>query len=94
VNLLYNAVQAMPDGGDIKLSACAGNNLKIEVSDSGPGIENKVRERIFTPFFTTKEGGTGLGLATVKKIVDAHRGKIDVISEPGEGTCFKLVFPR
>lgn len=94
VNLLYNAVQAMPDGGDIRLSARADQDLMVEVSDSGPGIENRVRERIFTPFFTTKEGGTGLGLATVKKIVDAHRGKIDVVSDPGKGTCFKLVFPR
>jgi len=94
VNLLYNAVQAMPEGGNIKLTAQADDELMIEVSDSGPGIEENVRKRIFTPFFTTKEGGTGLGLATVKKIVDAHRGKIDVISEPGKGTCFKLVFPR
>lgn len=94
VNLLYNAVQAMPDGGDIRLSARVNDELQVEVSDSGPGIKEKDRERIFTPFFTTKEGGTGLGLATVKKIVDAHRGKIDVITEPGEGTCFKLVFPR
>ncbi|MFH1892147.1 MAG: ATP-binding protein [Candidatus Zixiibacteriota bacterium] len=94
VNLLYNAVQAMPDGGDIGLTARGGEELTIEVSDSGPGIDYELIERIFTPFFTTKEGGTGLGLATVKKIVDAHRGKIDVRSEPGGGTSFRLAFPK
>jgi signal transduction histidine kinase len=93
VNLLHNAVQAMPDGGEIELSAYGGELLRVDVSDTGEGIDDKLMERVFTPFFTTKQGGTGLGLATVKKIVDAHRGKIEVESAAESGTSFRLYFP-
>ena len=94
VNLLHNAVQAMPEGGAIELAATGDEMLRVDVTDEGEGIGDELMERIFTPFFTTKQGGTGLGLATVKKIVDAHRGKIEVESMAGRGTKFKLFFPR
>jgi PAS domain S-box-containing protein len=93
INLLHNAVQAMPHGGEIELSAVADEVLRVEVADQGEGIDKMYMERIFTPFFTTKQGGTGLGLATVKKIVDAHRGRIEVESAAGAGTRFRLYFP-
>jgi len=92
-NLLYNAVQAMPDGGEVRLCASADESLMVEIADTGSGVDDETRDKMFTPFFTTKQGGTGLGLATVKKIVDAHRGRIEVVSTPGEGTAFRLYFP-
>ena len=64
------------------------------VRDTGSGIDDEVRERLFTPFFTTKEDGTGLGLVTSKKIVEAHGGNIRVDSTPGEGTSFFVALPR
>ncbi len=94
VNLLSNAIQAMPEGGSIDINARGGDRLTVTITDSGCGIEKDLRERIFTPFFTTKDGGTGLGLSTVKKIVEAHRGEVAIISTSGKGTCFKLSFPR
>jgi PAS domain S-box-containing protein len=93
VNLLHNAIQAMPEGGGIELAATGGEMLRVDVTDEGEGIGEEFMERIFTPFFTTKQGGTGLGLATVKKIVEAHRGKIEVESMAGRGTKFRLFFP-
>ncbi len=93
VNLLHNAVQAMPEGGEIEIAASGDDMLTVDVSDGGVGIDDTLMERIFTPFFTTKQGGTGLGLATVKKIVDAHRGRIEVESAADRGTRFRLRFP-
>jgi PAS domain S-box-containing protein len=93
-NLLHNAIQAMPAGGSISLLAFAENELTIQVSDSGGGIDENILPQLFTPFFTTKLGGTGLGLATVKKIVEAHRGRVEVRTSLGEGTTFTLVIPR
>jgi signal transduction histidine kinase len=66
---------------------------RVTVRDSGPGIPADVRERIFTPFFTTKARGTGLGLPTAKRIVEAHGGSIAVRSQPGEGTTVEVVLP-
>ncbi len=94
VNLLSNAVQAMSEGGSINISARGGDMLTITIADSGCGIGEDIRERIFTPFFTTKDGGTGLGLSTVKKIVEAHRGEVAITSTSENGTCFRLSFPR
>jgi len=93
VNLLQNAVQAMPEGGRVEVDAHATDRLHISVRDEGPGIESDTLERIFAPFFTTKESGTGLGLATVKKIAEAHRGSVDVESRIGHGTVFALKLP-
>ena len=65
----------------------------VEVSDDGPGVPMDLRDRIFNPFFTTKPTGSGLGLPIVRKIVDAHEGRIDLSSEPGKGTRFRVTLP-
>jgi signal transduction histidine kinase len=94
-NLIFNAVDALPDGGTIRLRVVAEDGQGIiEVTDSGVGMSPEVQERVFEPFFTTKgEGGTGLGLAMVFGIVEQHGGSVNVRSAPGEGTTFRLTFP-
>jgi len=96
VNLVANAVDAMPHGGTLTVSAGprGDGRYAIVIGDSGVGIEEKNRERIFEPYFTTKETGLGLGLILTKKIVDAHGGEILVESEPGNGTRVEVVLPR
>jgi PAS domain S-box-containing protein len=86
LNLLLNAHQAQENPSEIKLSIIADDKLSFIVSDHGAGIPEAVKDKLFTPFFTTRETGTGLGLATVKKLVQLHRGEINVESVPGEGT--------
>ncbi|HNX77748.1 MAG TPA: ATP-binding protein [Candidatus Rifleibacterium sp.] len=96
LNLIFNAVQAMTDGGQIIIRASRETDspwATFEVQDSGAGMPQETVARIFEPFFTTKQRGTGLGLAIVKKIVDLHGGKIEVSSEPGKGTRFKIYLP-
>ena len=68
--------------------------VEISIRDTGVGIDAEEQERIFEPFYTTKPKGTGLGLATVHRIVEAHGGSLRVASEPGEGTVFALAFPQ
>lgn len=98
-NLLRNAAEAMPKGGTIRMSAArrpdgAGQpEVVLSVTDTGVGIARDDLDRIFEPFFSRKAGGTGLGLATVARIVEDHRGAIDVNSEPSAGTTFTLRFP-
>jgi len=97
VNLLVNAIQSMPGGGDLYLNTRVENDtILLEVRDTGIGMSERVRERLFVPFFTTKEvnEGTGLGLAVVHGIVSAHGGRIEVESEEGRGSCFTLSFPK
>ena len=65
----------------------------VGISDSGPGIPVELREKIFYPFFTTKQRGAGVGLATVQKIVATHGGGVELDSRPGEGSTFRLRFP-
>lgn len=86
-NLLLNALDACADGGEVQIRVEPG---LIVVRDTGRGMEQIQIEKLFTPFFTTKADGTGLGLSTVRKIVDAHRGRIRVDSEPGKGTSFTV----
>ena len=96
VNLLVNALQAMPEGGRLDLAARSeGDQLRVEVRDTGGGIDPGDLERVFLPFFSTKDvgEGTGLGLAVVHGIVVAHGGEVLVQSEPGEGACFELRLP-
>ena len=94
-NLTSNAVDAMPDGGTLTLSTASTNGyMVIGIGDTGPGIPEEVRSRLFEPFFTHgKRHGTGLGLSIVKKIMDEHRGRVDVDSTIGKGTIFRLFFP-
>jgi signal transduction histidine kinase len=98
LNLLLNAIQAMPRGGTVKLRTSVemldGHRVAcVDVEDEGGGISPEVKDRLFEPFFTTKAKGTGLGLAVVKRILDAHRGDVVVYSEPGKGTRFQLRLP-
>ena len=96
LNLCLNGLEAMPDGGDLTLSLEMDASLGmmcLEVKDTGRGIEREALSHIFDPYFTTKQGGTGLGLATVHKIVEAHGGTISVQSEPGLGTLFRVLLP-
>jgi signal transduction histidine kinase len=65
----------------------------VEVADDGPGVPAELNDRIFDPFFTTKPQGSGLGLPIVRKIVDAHDGRIDLASTPGHGTRFRVTLP-
>jgi signal transduction histidine kinase len=94
-NLVLNAIQATPSGGavTVKLRAAA-RFIEVDVIDRGAGIARDNLEQIFNPFFTTKSGGVGLGLAIVSKIVDEHGGKIAVESELGKGAVFRVSLPR
>jgi PAS domain S-box-containing protein len=105
-NIIINAMQAMPDGGVITLSAenlsfgegrhavlSGGDYIRISVKDCGIGIPKEILPRIFDPFYTTKASGHGLGLATCYSIVKRHGGAIDVESEPGKGSTFHVFLP-
>src|ERR1700733_2164909 len=93
-NLLLNAAQATAPGGAITVKTrVMGENAEISVIDRGQGIDPKLINTIFNPFFTTKPEGVGLGLAIVSKIVDQHGGKITVESAPGEGSVFRVYLP-
>jgi two-component system NtrC family sensor kinase len=97
VNLVVNAQQAMVGGGTIDLGVRrlnGGKQIEFSLKDDGPGIPTDVRSRIFEPFFSTKSGKTdGLGLAVCLGIVKHHGGTIDLDSEPGQGTTFRVVLP-
>ena len=94
LNMFINAQQAMPDGGDLmvqtdKVSGCA----RIRISDTGLGIAPDKQSRIFEPTFSTRSHGSGLGLATARKIIESHNGTVSVESEPGKGTAFTISLP-
>jgi len=94
LNLLINAQQAMPDGGQIMVRTWAdGDAVKISIADTGHGMDSETLARIFEPYFSTKREGTGLGLPTVKRIVEEHGGHIEVHSERHRGTSFTLTLP-
>ena len=93
-NLFMNSMDAMPQGGKIGITAYGDDGgLVIEVSDTGVGIPDEHRDKIFTPFFTTKATGVGLGLAYIKETVEAHGGTVRYTATPGEGTTFTIRIP-
>ncbi len=96
MNLIVNALQAMPQGGDLKIQTLyEENQVLLVVEDTGIGMSDEVLEKIFTPFFTTKEvgEGTGLGLPVVHGIITSHGGSVRVKSKAGEGTRFEIQLP-
>ena len=93
-NLILNSFDAMPAGGNLKISAQAvDHGIEIIFHDSGPGIPENRRNNIFEPFFSTKDGGTGLGLTVSYNIVTAHGGTLDLLDEREPGACFRLFLP-
>ncbi|MDR0486983.1 MAG: PAS domain S-box protein [Treponema sp.] len=94
LNLVKNAQAAMPGGGLLTIAtSCTDNEIRISVCDTGMGISEENLTKIFEPYFTTKETGTGLGLTQVFKIIREHQGEIAVDSAPGEGTDFEIILP-
>lgn len=95
INIIFNAVQSMPDGGTLTITTSRYNErfVKVIFADTGIGIEQENLERIFNPFFTTKEDGTGLGLSIVQRIIEDHGGMVNVSSKKEEGSKFELLLP-
>ena len=98
-NLMLNAIQAMPEGGRLKIETREvfidkKKYLEIRIGDTGCGIEEKSQEKVFEPFYTTKENGTGLGMAIANRIVESHMGKIRIKSKPEKGTDCIVLLPR
>ena len=96
INILKNAVEACPPkGGEIYVSSCfAGDTVEITVSDNGKGISRKDAKNIFTPFFTTKEKGSGIGLFSCRKFARESGGSLSISGSPGKGACVKLILPK
>ncbi|MDP2484396.1 sensor histidine kinase [Pseudoalteromonas marina] len=96
-NLIHNSIQVIGAGAEVKLSAATDEQnpdfVRISVSDNGPGIDLTQAEKIFEPFYTTKSQGTGLGLAVVSSVANAHQGRVDVTNNKGGGACFSLLLP-
>lgn len=98
LNILINAIQASPENSEVEIRLEKGGEreeeLRLEIEDKGPGMSYEMQSRIFTPYFTTKPDGTGLGLTITHQIVEQHRGRLEVTSLPGQGSCFTLILPR
>ena len=100
LNIILNGLQATPPDGSVTITvsleeakASGPGSIELSFSDTGPGIEADKMERIFEPFYTSKEGGTGLGMAITRKIIEGHGGRIEVMSEPGAGADFRIHLP-
>ena len=94
LNLILNAKQAMPDGGQLTVRTVAqGDNVAIHLIDTGCGMDDRTASKMFEAFFSTKPGGSGLGLPTTQKIIEGHGGRISVESEVGRGTQFTIELP-
>ena len=94
INLILNSFDAMPDGGRLTITGRPVNGgIEILFQDSGPGVPTDQQKNIFEPFFSTKEGGTGLGLTVSYNIVTAHGGTLELLTNHGRGACFRLFLP-
>lgn len=94
LNIFINAQQAMPDGGELMIhTSMKGDLAQIDITDTGPGISENDKEKMFKVSFSTKQGGSGLGLPTAKRIIEAHQGSIEVQTIPGRGTNFRISLP-
>jgi len=94
LNLVLNALQATPTGGHVTVRTAGDKSrLVVAVVDDGEGMSSETREQALTPFFTTREEGTGLGLPLVRRIAEQHGGSVEIASAPREGTTVTLVFP-
>ncbi len=94
LNLFLNAYDAMPSGGELRVTARPVKDMaEVLIQDSGLGVPEEIRGRIFEPFVSTKQGGTGLGLSVSYGIVSAHGGSLDLVSERGPGACFRVILP-
>jgi two-component system sensor histidine kinase AtoS len=96
MNLLLNAVDAMPEGGTVVLKTSFGeaaHAVMVDISDTGKGIDARVLDKMFQPFFTTKSKGTGLGLAISKRLIEEHGGKISIENNKGGGSTFRISLP-
>jgi signal transduction histidine kinase len=94
LNLIRNSLDAMPEGGELTVGTwCESQQVRLRVTDTGKGMTESQRQQVFTPFFTTKTAGTGLGLTLVQQIVSEHGGHVECESEPGKGSTFTIVLP-
>jgi signal transduction histidine kinase len=94
LNLMLNAIDAMPRGGDLVVTSYERHGgLELEIADSGPGLPEAHLPRLFDPFFTTKPSGTGLGLSIVHRIVEAHGGRVTAVNCPEGGAAFTIELP-
>jgi len=94
LNIILNAIQAMPDGGTLTVESFFRDNaIEVRIADTGTGISEENRKKLFSPFFTTRKNGTGLGLAITYRIIQNHRGMIEVKSAQGKGTVFSVKIP-
>jgi len=94
INLILNAMDAMPEGGILNITTRPlKDGIEIIFQDQGKGIPREKQENIFEPFFSTKDGGTGLGLTVSYNIITAHGGSLELLSERGPGACFRIFLP-
>jgi signal transduction histidine kinase len=99
INIIKNAIEAIDNGGNINVSLTQVSHLndpfiEIEVKDDGKGLNEEQMKKLFTPFYSSKEKGLGLGLSISKQIIESHKGNMEVSSFINEGTTFKIILPR
>ncbi len=95
INLILNAYDAMPEGGNLRITARArGGGVEVLFQDSGKGVAREQQSSIFEPFFSTKDGGTGLGLTVSYNIITAHGGVLELVPDHGKGACFRVFLPK